>query len=615
MPTVTIHPEGIRISAPQGAILLNVLREVGINIESVCGGRGVCMKCVVEIVSGELSERTPEEVELERVSKGLRLACQTRVFGDTILNVPQSSRRKRGKILEWGRAAEFELLPAVRCVNVELEEPSLVDQRSDSERLKQALNARSIDGHLLRRLPSKLRDLSWKVEAVLYDDEVLDIRPQRNGDIYGIAIDVGTTTVVAYLVNLRTGHVVSTKSDYNGQTIYGDDVVSRMTYALGDYNNLKELQNRVLITINKLISEAVEEVGCSHSDIYEISFAGNTVMTSFLYGAETFAIASAPYVPPFRSSLRLKARELGLSLNTSAIAYTFPLISGYVGGDVVADILVSGMHKEDGNALLIDLGTNGEVVLKSEVGMLAASTAAGPALEGAGLSNGMRGMEGAIESVSIDTRTYEVYYRTIGDKEPRGICGSGVVDSIAWMLVSGILDTRGRISDLETPRIVRVGGEKAFVLADGEGGRKIYISQSDTRRFQLAKAAISSACLLLLKIAGLGVQDLSKVYIAGAFGNYVDPRSAMTVGMIPELPSHKIVQIGNGSGYGAIMSILSKRAKEEAELIAKCVKAIDLNTIRDFQREFAEATLFPHRRTKLFPNVMKSLRDRTPLVC
>jgi uncharacterized 2Fe-2S/4Fe-4S cluster protein (DUF4445 family) len=614
VPTITVQPEGVRISVAKGANLLTALREAGVNVESVCGGHGVCKKCLVEVVSGELSEPTLAEAELEHISKSLRLACQTRVIGDAVVNVPQSSRQTRGKILEWGRIDESKLSPSIRLANVELERPSLRDQRSDSERLLHALNAEAIDYFLLKRLPSKLRDIDWKAEAVLYDCEVLDVRPQENRDVYGLAVDVGTTTVVAYLVNLKTGRIVATKSDYNGQIVHGDDVISRINYALKDYDKIVELQSRILATINKLVQEAVEGAGCSTSDVYEASFAGNTVMMSFLCGAETSAIASAPYVPPFRSSLRLKARDLGLKLNSSAVVYTLPLISGYVGGDVVADILVSGMHKRDENSLLIDLGTNGEVVLKSGNGTFAASTAAGPALEGAGLSNGMRGMEGAIESVSIDTETYEVYYRTIGDKEPRGICGSGVVDSIACMLISGILDSKGRMVDLNIPRLVRVGEERAFVLADGEGGRKVYISQSDVRRFQLAKAAIFSACLLLLRMAGLSVRDLSRVYIAGAFGNYIDPRSAMTVGMIPELPSSKIVQIGNGSGYGAVMSLLSREAKEEAELVARTTKAIDLNAIREFQKEFIDATVFPHKRIELFPNAARAIEEKTPLV-
>ncbi|MEM2920984.1 MAG: ASKHA domain-containing protein [Candidatus Bathyarchaeia archaeon] len=612
MPTVTVQPEGVRVNVEEGTNLLAALGEVGLNIESVCGGRGICRKCIVEVLSGALSERTSAEIELERAPKNWRLACQTRVVGDVVVSVPQSSRQTRGKILEWGLIGGFDFYPVVRCVNVELESPSLKDQKSDLERLLQVLKVRSIDHFLLKRLQTKLRDLDWKIEAILYDGEVLDVRPQNNRDVYGIAVDVGTTTVVVYLVNLKTGRIVATKSDYNGQIIHGDDVISRMNYALNNYDNLVELQSRILATINKLVQDAVKDASCSLSDVYVASFAGNTVMTSFLCGVETSAIASAPYVPPFRSSLRFKARELGLELNSSAVAYTLPLISGYVGGDVVADILISGMHKKDEDSLLIDLGTNGEVVLKSGDRMLAASTAAGPALEGAGLSNGMRGMEGAIESVSIDTKTYNVYYRTIGEKAPRGICGSGVVDSIAWMLISGVLDRRGRMANPDLPRIIIVNGERAFVLADGEVGRKIYITQSDVRRFQLAKAAIFSACLLLLKIAGLKAHELSRIYIAGAFGNYIDSRSAMTVGMIPELPSSKMVQIGNGSGHGAVMSMISKNAKEEVEMIARSTTAIDLNTIKDFQSEFIDATHFPHRRVELFPNVIRAIQERIP---
>jgi uncharacterized 2Fe-2S/4Fe-4S cluster protein (DUF4445 family) len=614
MPIVTIQPEGIRVKVSEGANLLTSLKEAGISIESVCGGHGVCKKCVVEVVSGRLTEPTAAEAEVRGLSKSFRLACQTYVLGDVVVRVPEASRQLKGKILEWGLAKVLEFSPSTISVKAKIHAPSLRDQRSDAERLLEALNAKSIDSLLLKKLPGKLRETGWEAEVILCEDEILDVRPWRDGGLYGVAIDIGTTTVVAYLVNLKTGRVVSVKSDYNGQIAYGDDVISRMTYAVKKHENLKELQSRVVATINKLIREAVGETGCSTSEVYELSFAGNTVMTSLLYGAEVSAIATAPYVPPFRSSLRFKAREIGVEANDSATAYTLPLISGYVGGDVIADILVSGMHKQDEKSLLIDLGTNGEVVLKAGDLMLAASTAAGPAIEGAGLSNGMRGMDGAIESVSINVDTYDVYYRTIGDKEPRGICGSGVVDSVAWMLIAGILDQNGRIADLNIPRIIEVDGNKAFLLAAGSDGRRICITQSDVRSFQLAKAAIFTACLLLLRISGVSVSEISKVYIAGAFGNYIDPRSAMIVGMIPELPLNRIVQIGNGSGQGAVMSLLSRRIREEAEIVAKKVKAIDLNTVREFQNEFIEATQFPHRRTDMFPRVMKAISMRTPLL-
>ncbi|MEM2087378.1 MAG: ASKHA domain-containing protein [Thermoproteota archaeon] len=613
MPVVTVQPEGFRFMVPHGSDLLTALRNAGVNIESVCGGRGVCKKCIVEIVVGSLTEPSSVETEIG-VSQGIRLACQTKILGDTVVKVPQASRQAKGKILEEGVAEGFDFYPAVKTVNVKLEAPSLKDQRSDMERLLESVEAESIDTLLLKRLPSRLRELGWELEAILREDEVLDVRPRGSRDFYGVAVDVGTTTIVVYLVSLKTGRIVSVKSDYNGQITHGDDVISRITYAVKNHGNLKNLQDKVVETVNRLVREALDDVGGLSSDVYETVFSGNTVMLSLLYGAEVSTIASAPYVPPFRSSLCFKAREIGLEANSSAAAYTLPVVSGYVGGDVVADIMVSGMHKRDKASMLIDLGTNGEVVLKSGDLMLAASTAAGPAIEGADLSNGMRGMEGAIESVSIDVETYDVYFKTIGSKDPRGVCGSGVVDSIAWMLISGVLDQRGRIVDLDIPRIVKMNGDKAFTLTVNSEGRRICITQSDVRSFQLAKAAVFSACSLLLKKAGLSPQGLSKVYVAGAFGNYVDPRSAMIVGMIPELPLEKIVQIGNGSGHGAVMSLLSEKARGEAELIARRIRVVDLNTVREFQSEFIDSTLFPHKRREMFPRVMDALSRRIPLL-
>lgn len=612
MPVVTVQPEGVRITVPQKSDLLIALRNAGVNVESVCGGRGVCKKCIVEIVSGSLTEPSSAETGID-VLQDMRLACQAKVLGDAVVKVPQASRQAKGKILEEGFVAGFDFYPVVKPINVKLVAPSLEDQRSDMERLLEAVEARFIDSLLLKRLPSRLRELGWKLEAIIREDEVLDVRP-RGKDFYGVAVDVGTTTIVVYLVSLKTGRIISVKSDYNGQITHGDDVISRITYAVKGYDNLKILQHKVVETVNRLVREVLDDAGCLSSDVYEAVFSGNTVMLSLLYGAEVSAIASAPYAPPFRSSLCFKAREIGLEANSSAVACTLPVVSGYVGGDVVADIMVSGMHKRDEDSLLIDLGTNGEVVLKSGELMLAASTAAGPAIEGAGLSSGMRGMEGAIESVSIDVETYDVYFKTIGGKDPRGICGSGVVDSIAWMLISGVLDQRGKIVDLGIPRIVKLNEDRAFTLAVNSGGRRICITQSDVRSFQLAKAAVFSACSLLLKKTGLSPDDLSKVYVAGAFGNYVDPRSAMMVGMIPELPLEKIVQIGNGSGHGAVMSLLSKKARGEAELIARRIRVVDLNTVREFQSEFIDSTLFPHKRKERFPRVMDALSRRMPLL-
>lgn len=613
MPIVTIQPEGKRVLVPHGKSVIDILAEEGVNIENVCGGRGVCKKCIIEVVEGKLSEPTTREGELIRVSRRLRLACQSKVVEDVVIKIPDSSRQFKGKILEHGYIPNFTFSPSLKTVSIRLEEPSLKDQRSDMERLADALRTRSIDIMLLRKLPSRLRELNWNIDAIIYEDEVLDVRKHPVCP-YGIAVDIGTTTVVVYLVRVSDGEIVSVKSDYNGQIIYGDDVISRMTYAARDPGNTSKLQKAVVTTINKLIREAVKEAGCDFSDVYEAVFSGNTVMLSFLFGIETMGMASAPFAPPFRSRLKLKAREVGIEINDSGVIGTLPVVSSYVGGDIVSDILISGIHKINGNFLLIDLGTNGEIVLKKDEDMLAASTAAGPALEGAGLSSGMRGMEGAIESVSIDDNTFEVYYRTIGGVEPRGICGSGVVDAIAWMILTGIIDRSGRISEVETERIVNVNGEKAFLIAVNSQGKRIYITQSDIRNFQLAKAAIFSACITLMKIANLQLGELSKIYLFGAFGNYIDPRSAMITGMIPEAPLNKIVQMGNGSGYGAYVNLISKKAREEADEIAKKVKTIELNTVDGFKQEFIYATHFPHSKIELFPRVSKAIESKSPII-
>ncbi|MDW8033787.1 MAG: ASKHA domain-containing protein [Nitrososphaerota archaeon] len=614
MPVVIIQPEGKKVLATYGTRVIDALSEAGVNIENICGGRGVCKKCVIKVIEGELSEPTTHEYELISASQMLRLACQAKIVEDVVIKIPDSSRQLKGKILEHGHIPDFAFSPLLKTVSIRLEEPSLKDQRSDTERLINALNVRYIDIMLLKKLPRKLRELNWNVDAIIYEDEVIDVR-KKTACSYGVAVDLGTTTIVAYLVSFNDGKIVSVKSDYNGQIIYGDDVISRMEYAARGSENVSKLQKAVVTTVNKLIRETVKEVGCDVSDVYEVVFSGNTVMLNLLCGIETMGIASAPFAPPFKSRLKLKAREIGIEINCSGIVSTLPIVSSYVGGDIVSDILVSGIHRSNGNFLLIDLGTNGEVVLKKGENIFAASTAAGPALEGAGLSSGMRGMEGAIESVSIDNETFEVYYRTIGGVDPIGICGSGVVDAIAWMVLTGVIDRNGRISEeVKTSRIIKVNDEKAFLLAVNSQGKRICITQSDIRSFQLAKAAIFSACITLMKIANLHPEELSKTYLFGAFGNYIDPRSAMITGMIPEVPLDKIVQMGNGSGYGAYVNLISKKAREEADEIANNVKTIELNTVKGFQNEFISATHFPHSRIELFPKVSRAIERRNPII-
>jgi uncharacterized 2Fe-2S/4Fe-4S cluster protein (DUF4445 family) len=334
-------------------------------------------------------------------------------------------------------------------------------------------------------------------------------------------------------------------------------------------------------------------------------------MTSFLVGADPSAIAKAPYTPPFLNSVRLRSHALGLPGNPTCELRSLPLISGYVGGDVVADVLASGMHRKRSTSLLIDLGTNGEVVVGSSCGMLTASCAAGPALEGYGITQGMRAMSGAIESVAMDRETSEVFYRTIGRSKPKGICGSGVVDSIVAMLAAGVLEASGRILAASSSRVVKHGKEDAFMIVSGKDsadGKDIVLTQGDIRRFQLAKAAIYAATSILMSKMKVGIVDIDRLYVAGAFGNYISPANAMITGLLPEIPLDQVTQIGNGSGMGACGLLVDKGMWREAELISKITQPVELNTVPGFQKEYIDATFLPHKREDLFRKSRATLR-------
>lgn len=601
-------PDGLRAEAHGGENALVASQRCGIDLDSLCGGRGKCGKCLIRVVQGKATEPTPSEIEIlqkPEVEKGVRLACQTYPITDLVIDVLTAPRPVSSKILTWGLELPVRLGPRLKTRTVNLARPSLGDQLSDEARLRKAIKCRSVDLNLLKRLPGILRSSGWNVTATTYLDEVVDVRKAEGGGVmYGVAVDVGTTTIVVYLLDLVSGKVVTVESDYNAQIPYGEDVISRITYASRERDGLALLQKLVIGTVNALIARAAERAKVEKDLIYEAVCAGNTIMMSLLLGMDPSNIATSPYVPPVTGGLAVKAGELGVGVNPGGYLRTLPSISGYVGADVVSDVLVSGMHKREGLSMLIDIGTNGEVVLGRGHDMLSASCAAGPALEGAEISHGMRGMAGAIEKVAINAESHEVFYQTIGGGKPRGICGSGLVDALAALRVAGIVDRTGRM------RAEGEGGVSIpeFVVAradDTEVGRDITITQKDVRNLQLAKAAIFTGCCLLMKRMNVRPSELRNVFIAGAFGNYIDPVSAIVIGMFPDVPVAKIKSIGNGSGFGARLALLSRIKSAEADEIARRIHYVELSAEGDFQREFLKALDLPHADGGLFPTATR----------
>ncbi|MEM3404206.1 MAG: ASKHA domain-containing protein [Nitrososphaeria archaeon] len=601
---VKIMPSGLTLQVNACETIYEALLRNNVPVGGVCGGKGVCGKCGVKVLRGTPSPPTVKEEKWAKVLGNVRLACQMKMLSDGLIELNQLTAIAKAKILTWGQEVKTEVEPAVTKKEISLPTPSLNDQRADLERLLQTIGVQSYDGYLLRKLPDCLWDSKFDVEVVLHGGELVDVRSKASKTgLYGIAFDIGTTTIVGYLYDLESGKLVSVKSHYNEQIKYGEDVISRIEFASKSRENLSKTQDAVIKTINDIISNLLGAAQVDEGGVYDIVCAGNTIMTNLLLGSSCYHTSRAPYIPPFTSPVKVKIRDLGIRSNPSGYLRTLPSISAYVGGDLVADILVSEIYEQRGPVALVDLGTNGEVVIKTEEDFMATSCAAGPALEGYSIRNGIRAISGAIESVSISEDGDEVYYKTVSNSRPVGICGSGIVEALAWMEIRGIVNNAGKLVENSSRRVIRSDGELQYVLVnekDSGTGAKIVITQSDVRKIQVAKAAIFSSLLTLAKLCNIGIKELKKLFIAGAFGTYTDPFYATVLGLLPELPKDRYIMIGNGSGMGASLLLLSKGKWDLAKELAKRVKVVELNLINFFKDEFINATFLPHKNEQLF---------------
>jgi len=607
---VRFEPFGVTTQVEAGITLLAAAIAAGVEIEAVCGGRGTCAKCKV-IASGGLAPLTQEEQKKlteSELQQSYRLACQAVVTGDVEVVVPEESRVSRVSILSEGTVRPFALHPWIKRHTLQVPEATLEDQIPDltnvsriwesthQEKLAPTLRA-------LRQLPFVLRDKEGNLTLISADDQVIDIHA---GDapphVLGVAVDIGSTTIVGYLMDLETGQQLAVSSLLNPQTRYGDDVVSRIDFATTNPTGLETLQSEVIKALNTIIAETARMANVSAQNIYGMSLVGNTTMYHLFLGISPSALARAPYVPVIVDATRVAAHELGLAIHPDAHVWVLPNIAGWVGADTVGVILSTGLHLHDDMALAIDIGTNGEMALGSRQRLITCSTAAGPAFEGAQLSCGMRAAGGAIDTVKIDG---DVYWHAIGDSAPRGICGSGLVDLIAEMLKAGIIDSTGMMQDGETlnqngqrklaQRITQEGRQRIFELVradEGAAGRTVRVTQRDVRELQLAKGAIRAGIEILMKELGIEPSDVKYVYLAGAFGNYIKPESALTIGLIPHFPQAQIIPVGNAAGSGAKMALLSVDARNEATEILQNVEYLELSGRPDFQEQFAESMIF-----------------------
>jgi len=625
MRTVTFLPSYRKIDVPRGTTVLDAAQRAGLSMNVVCGGQGKCGKCIVYIQSGRAEfdrQKFGRFFSDDELQKGACLACETIVQGDLHVLVPESTLIQEQKILVERLDHEIEFRPSVRKYYVELQPPSLADPSPDLSRLLWGIQksggpvAEKMYAPLevLRDIPSILRHSDWKVTATIGlvpgGYRVIDLQENDTSKrAYGAAVDLGSTTVVVYLWDLVTGKVVGVASNYNKQISCGEDILARVNFARK--NGLTKLQALAAESINQALTTASNSAGIDREDIYEVVVAGNTVMTHMLLGIDPAYMIAEPYVPVVRRALSIAASRLGIACNPNGGVFAFPAVSDFIGGDIIADILACGMGERDEISLLVDIGTNFEVVLGNREWMFSCAGAAGPALEGGEVLFGMRANPGAIEKITIDPVTLSPKYSTINGIKPRGICGSGLIDLIAELLVVCVIDRTGRINtELEHPRIRKGAHFPEFVIAwakETDIGKDIVITENDIKNLIMSKASVHAACVTLMKEAGVTHKDISTIYFAGAFGNYLDKKNATIIGLIPEIDLNDIKNIGNGAVTGANIALINRRARKTLDDIAYRIAYIELNAESSFMDEYTGSTFLPHTDFSLFPGVEKLL--------
>ncbi len=625
---INFQPEGKTIEVDAGTNLLDAAKHASVHINAPCGGEGICGKCRVIVRQGEFETEKTGHLTQDEIDKGYLLACRTRIKSSMTVEVPIESRIRAGQKIATGvMGKDFKELvrhegsieSLTKKIFVELPPATLEDHTSDFERLKRELENLDYDMEgvlcdlsVIKKLPVVLREGAWKVTVTLLEDgeaiEIVDVQP---GDLakkrFGIAVDVGTTSIVVYLVDLVDGRIVDVASSYNPQMKYGDDVITRIVYATSKQNGLATMKDLVISNVNTLTEGIAKKNNIDLNLIDNIVIAGNTTMTHLFYGVNPQYIREEPYVPVANLFPLTKAKDFGIKVNEQALLYSLPSIASYVGGDITSGVLASGMCRSKELILFIDIGTNGEIVLGNCEWFITTACSAGPCFEGGGVKFGMRAMNGAIEQVTIDTDTYEASYKVIGSVKPTGICGSGMIDAIAEMFLSGVIDLRGKIQlDIGSKRVRKGENGPEYVLVWKEDAgleQDIALTEPDIDNIIRAKGAIYAGLAILLKEVGYTFNDVSKILIAGGFGNYIDVERAITIGLLPDLPIDKFKFLGNTSIMGAYLSLISRHLRKEAEGIAKRMTYLELSVSRSFMDEYVSALFLPHTNIDVFPSV------------
>ncbi len=636
MPLIIFQPSGRTFEAEVGASLLESSRKAGIDIDAPCGGKGTCGKCIVRIVSGNVDSNSLGVLTAEELADGYVLACKTRLTDSPVtVEIPELIARKGGKFTsaeEDARLVRHELFPehwqydplAVKWM-VKVAEPQMGDGLSDLDRLTSSIQqywgTKKIIYPLsvLKKVADAIREDDGNVTVTIIREpeqyHVIGIESGNKTQVhYGIAVDIGTTTVAVQLVYLPEARSIGTLTDYNEQIACGLDVISRINYAARP-GHLNELREKVLGTINRLIERLAKMYSVAVEDICNAVISGNTTMTHLLLGLNPEYIRLEPYTPTIMRTPYLTAEEVGIKINSQSWVYISPSVGSYVGGDITAGILCTELTTEnDGISLFIDIGTNGEIVIGNGDFMMTCACSAGPAFEGGGIKYGMRAALGAIESVEIDAATGVARYQTIGGVKPKGICGSGMISLLANLLLAGWIDPAGKLNRLKPCDAIKINGRSAcYVIvpaSESESGTEITINEVDFENIIRTKAAIYSACALILKQLDTTFEDLTNIYIAGGFGRFLDLEMAITIGLLPDVERSKFKYIGNSSLTGSYMVLVSQEFRERQLEVASRMTYIDLSSDPQYMNQYTSAMFLPHTDIDLFPSVRDKIKKQ-----
>ena len=596
--TIDFEPLGRRGECQESESILICARQLGVGISSVCGGIGTCNTCRLQVLDGSVSRPTSNELEAlsaQELRDGWRLACQTYPRSDLTLNIPPESMTTLQRTQVEGLEVAVQLEPAVQSYQLQLAAPSLSSLQADYDQLLEAMDKQHqircgrVDINLLRVISTRLRSWNWECLASIRQDEVITISPLHSRQL-GLAVDLGTTKIAAYLVDLNNGRTLAAKGVMNPQISYGEDIISRITVAINSAQEGEELRQVTVKAINDLIINLCDEVGAGAEEIVDAVVVGNTATHHLFLGLPVGQLAISPFVPAVSSALDVKASDLGLQIAPGAYVHLLPNIAGFVGADHVAMLLATGVLSAEGPVIAIDIGTNTEVSLMNNGEISTVSCASGPAFEGGHIKDGMRATSGAIERLRISGDS--IQYQTVDEAPAVGICGSGILDAIAQLHLAGIITKDGRMIKGHS-RVRTHKKQRAFVLVsreEREGRLAIVITQQDVRRLQLAKAAIRTGIQVLLETNGCSEEEVKKVIIAGAFGSYIDISSAINIGMLPTLPLDCFQQVGNAAGIGAKLALASLSQRTAAQTIVSRVRYIELASASGFMQTFIQAS-------------------------